>query len=80
MLLYADDTVLMGETEEPLQRLVKSFDRICRKRKVRINGDKSKVMRMGDNGRVLDMGIKIGRVRIEQVEYQLSGSSYKCGR
>src|SRR5215469_12929114 len=68
MLLYADDTVLIGETEESLQRLVTSFDRICRKRKVRINGDKSKVMRVGDNGRILDMGIRIGRVRIKQVD------------
>src|SRR5215469_4844729 len=68
MLLYADDTVLMGETEESLQRLVTSFDRICRKRKVRINGDKSKVMRVGNNGRILDMGIRIGRVRIKLVK------------
>ena len=37
-------------------------------RKVRINGDKSKVMRVEDNGRVLDMGIRIGRMRIEQVD------------
>src|SRR5215469_16752041 len=65
MLLYADDTVLMGETEESLQRLVTLFDRICGKRKVRINGEKSKVMRVGDNGRVLDMGIWM---RIEQVD------------
>ena len=47
MLLHGDDTVLMGETEESLQRLVTSFDRICRKRKVRINGDNSKVIRVG---------------------------------
>ena len=68
MILYADDTVLMRETMESLQRLVTLFDRICGKRKVRINGDKSKVMRVGDNGRVLDMGIRIGRMRIEQVD------------
>ena len=46
--------------------------------KVRINGDKSKVMRMEANervmnmgiriGRVMDMRIRIGRVRVEQVE------------
>src|SRR5215469_13748781 len=68
MLLYADDTVLMGETEDSLQRLVTLFDRICGKRKVKINDDKSKVMRVGDNGRVMDMGIRIGRVRVEQVD------------
>src|SRR5215469_2385467 len=68
MLLYADDTVLMGETQESLQRLVTLFNRVCEKREVRINGDKSKGMRVGDNGRVMDMGIRIGRVRIKQVE------------
>ena len=68
MLLYADDTVLMGETEESLQILVTLFDRICGKRKVRINGNNSKVMRVRDNGRVMDMGIRIGRVRVKQVE------------
>src|SRR5215469_12972656 len=68
MLLNADDSVLMGETEESLQRLVTLFDRICGKRKVRINGDKSKVMRVEDNGRVMYIGIMIRRVRIEQVE------------
>src|SRR5215469_2260738 len=67
MLLYADDTVLMGETEGSLQRLVTAFDRVCGKRKVRINGNKSKVMRVGENGRVIDMGIRIGRERVEQV-------------
>src|SRR5215469_4546292 len=66
MLLY--DTMLMGETEKSLQRLVTSFDRICGKRKVRINGDKIKVMRVGNNGRILDMGIRIGRMKIEQVD------------
>jgi len=69
MLLYADDTVLMGETEESLRKLVTVFHRVCGKRKVRINGDKSKVMRVGANGRVMDMRIRIGRVRVKQVEF-----------
>src|SRR5215469_11583912 len=68
MLLYADDTVLMGKTEESLQKLVTLFNRLCEKRKVRINGDKSKVMRVGTNGWVMDMGIRIGRVRVKQEE------------
>ena len=29
MLLYADDTVLMGETEESLRKLVTLFHRLC---------------------------------------------------
>src|SRR5215469_4396078 len=67
MFLYADDTVLLWETEGSLQRLVTAFDRVCGKRKVRINGNKSKVMRVGENERVIDMGIRIGRERVEQV-------------
>ncbi len=41
--LYADDTVLLAESEAMLQRIVDEFDRVCR-RKLKVNADKSKVM------------------------------------
>ncbi len=41
--LYADDTVLLAESEGMLQKIVDEFDRVCR-RKLKINADKSKVM------------------------------------
>ncbi len=42
--LYVDDTVLLAESEGMLQRIVDEFDRVCRRRKLKVNADKSKVM------------------------------------
>ncbi len=42
--LYADDTVLFFESEGMLQRNVDEFDRVCNRRKMKVNADKSKVM------------------------------------
>ncbi len=42
--LYADDTVLLAESEGMLQRIVDEFDRVCKRRKVKVNAGKSKVM------------------------------------
>ncbi len=41
--LYADDTVL-AESEGMLQRIVDEFHRVCKRRKLKINAGKSKVM------------------------------------
>ncbi len=41
---YADDTVLLAESEGMLQRIVDEFDRVCRRRKLKVNAGKSKVM------------------------------------
>ncbi len=42
--LYADDTVLLAESEGMLQRIVGEFHRVCKKRKLKVNAGKSKVM------------------------------------
>ncbi len=42
--LYADDTVLLTESEGMLQRIGDEFDRICKRRKLKVNACKSKVM------------------------------------
>ncbi len=42
--LYADDKVLLAESERMLQRIVDEFDRVCKRRKLRVNAGKSKVM------------------------------------
>ncbi len=42
--LYADDTVLLAESEGMLQRIVDELDRVCRRRKLKVNAGKSKVM------------------------------------
>ncbi len=42
--LCADDTVLLAESEGILQRIVDEFDRVCKRRKLKVNAGKSKVM------------------------------------
>ncbi len=42
--LFADDTVLLAENEGMLQTIVDEFDRVCKRRKLRVNAGKSKVM------------------------------------
>ncbi len=37
--LYADDTVLLAESEGMLQRIVDEFDRVCKRRKLKVNAD-----------------------------------------
>ncbi len=41
--LYVDDTVLLAESEGMLQRIVDEFDRVCKRRKLKVNAGKSKV-------------------------------------
>ncbi len=42
--LYADDTVLLAESEGMLQRIIDEFDRVCKRRKLKVNAGKSKMM------------------------------------
>src|SRR5678815_2452669 len=43
-LLYADDLVLCGESEESFRGLVERFGRVCKGKGLKVNVDKSKVM------------------------------------
>ncbi len=42
--LYVDDTVLLAESDGRLQRIVDEFERVCKRRKLKVNASKSKVM------------------------------------
>ncbi len=42
--LNPDDTVLLAESEGMLQRIVDEFSRVCKRRKLKMNAGKSKVM------------------------------------
>ncbi len=42
--LFADDTVLLAESERELQRVLDQFYSVCSKRELRINARKSKVI------------------------------------
>ena len=44
-LLFADDIALVADSEEKLCRLVSEFGRVCKRRKLRVNVGKNKVMR-----------------------------------
>ena len=43
-ILYADDLVLCGESEEDLRAMVRRFVEMCRRRGVKVNACKSKGM------------------------------------
>ena len=50
-LLYADDLVQCGESEEELRAMVRQFAEMCSKRLLKVNAGKSKVIVMnGEEG------------------------------
>ena len=49
-LLFADYTALMADSQEKLCRLVSEFGRVCKRRKLRVNVGKSKVIRCSRYG------------------------------
>ena len=49
-LLFADDTVLVADSEEKLCRLVSEFGIVCERRKLRVNVGKNKFMRCSRYG------------------------------
>ncbi len=42
--LYAENTVLLAKSEGMLQRIVDEFDSVCKRRVLKVNAGKSKVM------------------------------------
>ena len=44
-LLFADDTALVADSEEKLSGLMSEFERVCKRRTLRVNFGKSKAMR-----------------------------------
>ena len=65
-LLYADDLVLCGKLEDDLRVMVGRFVNVCRRRGLKINAGKSKVMVMnGEEG--LECEVHIDRIRLEHV-------------
>ena len=50
IIIFAYDTALVADSEEKLGRLLSEFGRVCERRKLRVNGGKSKVMRCSRYG------------------------------
>ncbi len=44
-MLFADDTALVVDSQERLRQLAKILWRVCERRKLRVNGSRSKVMK-----------------------------------
>ena len=67
-LLFADDTALVASSEEELQQLVKVFDEVCKRRKLKVNIGKSKVMRCTRNIDDRRLDVRIGGEMLEEVD------------
>ena len=66
-LFFADDTALVADSAEQLQCLVREFGRVCERRKLRVNVDKSKVMCVGVNVEPSLYNIMLNGERMEMV-------------
>ena len=67
-LLFADDTVVVADSEEKLCRLVSEFGRVCKRRKLRVNVGKSKVMRCTKNEGSARLNVMIDGEALEEVD------------
>ena len=65
-LLYEDDLIFCGESEEDLRAMVKRFVEMCRRKGLKFNAGKSTVMVLGGEERleceVYVDGIRLGHV------------------
>ena len=64
-LRYADDIILVGETEEEVKQMLDAMEEVCRKYKLEINVDKTKVMKIGRSEG--EMQINLGNELLEEV-------------
>ena len=67
-LMFADDTVLLGDSEEKLERVVQEFGSVCQRRKLSVNETKSTIMKIGKNGYKNGVNISLNDRRMEEVE------------
>ena len=67
-LLLADDTALVADLEEKLCRPVSEFGRVCKRRKLRVNVGKNKVMRCVTYGNCGPMHVILNGKLLEEVD------------
>ena len=64
--MYADDLVLCGESKEDLRTMVVRFVEVCRRRGLKINAGKCKVMMLnGEEG--MECEVCVDGIRLENV-------------
>ena len=65
-LLYADDLVICGESEEKLSAMVGQFAEVCWRRRLKLNAVKSKVIVLnGEEG--LECEVRVDGTHFEHV-------------
>ena len=67
-LLFADDTVVVADSEMKLRQLVSEFGRVCERRKLRVNVGKSKVMRCTRNEDGARLNVTLSGEVLEEVD------------
>ena len=67
-LLFADDTVVVADSEKKLCQLVTEFGRVCERRKLRMNVVKIKVMRCTRNEDGARLNVMLNGEALEEVE------------
>ena len=67
-LLFADDTVVVADSERRLCQLVTEFGRVCERRKLRVNVGKSKVMRCTRNEDGARLNVMLNGEVLEEVD------------
>ena len=78
-LLFANDTVVVADSERKLCQLVTEFGRVCERRKLRVNVGKSKVMRCTRNEDGARLNVMLnGEALEESRSVQIFRLSYSC--
>ena len=67
-LLFGDDTALVAYSQQKLCRLVSEFGRVCKRKKLRVNAGKSKVMRCSGYGNGGRMHVILNGKQLEEVD------------
>ncbi|XP_068229396.1 uncharacterized protein [Palaemon carinicauda] len=76
-LLFADDTVLITDSEEKLGRLVTEFERVCERRKLRFKVGKSNVIRCTRREGGVKLNVMLnGQLLVEVDQFKYLGSVF----
>jgi exonuclease III len=67
-LMYADDLVILGKSEDELQTKLNQLSEYCKKWKLEINVGKTKCMVFSRGGRLYNTNLKVNNVEVENVK------------
>ena len=80
VLLYADDTIIIADNEEALQKSLHSFSKYCNEWKLHVNNDKTKVVVFGAR-KTNSMSFTIENTELEIVDsYKYLGTYFSQSR